>query len=815
MTTNNSSHAIAIRRYCFAILAACLCVISGETFCLGQDVGIFAEITTPVNARVLERGKLLYGRFCADCHGEQGEGSDEYAERLEGDWTIAQLSDYIGPSMPPDEPELCVGEEAQVVAAYIHAEFYSSQSRLRSQKRPTDFSRLTVRQFQEMIADLSLGLAPSPDLPNERGLQANYFAARNRTEQRKLAEQVELTLDFANGVPYFDPTSEYPSLKKPEKPPENKMNDGFSAYWNGSLIAPTTGLYKILVRSQNGFQLRLNSSQQPLIDRKVRSDEVWDHEATIYLLAGRAYPLQIDFFSYPQPPARFELMWQPPQGVLEIIPNQFLVPMVAPESLAINTPFPPDDSSTGYERGNSVSREWDEGVTSAALEAADWFNDRINRLARTKSTAEDQSAKIQAWFTRLIEAVFGRPLSDEERYFYVQQHFELPIPMREQVQQMTVLLIKSPRFLYPALASAEPSMQTARSLALTLWDSLPDEPLIKRANRDELNTPELLNAEIERMLVDPKGKAKLNAFFEDWLQMDRGYSVAKDPERFPEFDQRLQVDLRRSLRQFLDHIAWHESGDFRQLFLSNELPINRRIAEYYHFAGDQTDADGHLEHELSETDFAFVPLDENYWCGILTHPYLMTSLAYHRQSSPIHRGVFVTRQLLGRSLRQPTENFEPLTEAFDPLMTNRQRVEYQTKDEACMGCHQLINPLGFSLENFDATGRFRAKEGEQNIDARTVYQTANGTELAIIGPRDLANLIADDIGAQQNFIRQLFSRYTKQPIEVLGPEKLSEVHRVWVEHGLRLKPLLSQIARVSVLLDEKRVQSEKPQGETK
>lgn len=785
----------------------------GSTPCIGQERGVIEEKTAPLESLINTRGKEIYLRYCADCHGAQGEGSDEYAERLQGEWTIAQLSDYISPSMPPDEPELCVGEEAQLVAAFIHGEFYGPQSRLRQQTRPADFSRLTVRQFQEMLADLSVGLASSPKLPPERGLQASYFAARNRTEERKLAAQVEPTLNFVDGVPYFDPTGDYPTLKKPEKPPENKMNDGFSAYWSGSLIAPVTGTYRILVRSQNGFQLRLNSSQQPLIDRKVRSDDVWDHEAFIFLLAGRAYPLQIDFFSYPQPPARFELMWQPPQGVTEIVPAEFLVPMMTPESLAIKTPFPPDDSSTGYERGISVSREWDEAVTSAALEAADWFSERIHRLAGTKATDSDRIEKIQAWSTRMIESVFGSSMTEQERYFYVQQHFEMPLSVREQVQQMVVLLIKSPRFLYPSLANSEVSMQTSRSLALTLWDSLPDEQSLQRAKDNHFDQPEALQAEIERMIADPKAKAKLQTFFEDWLQLDRDRSLVKDRERFPEFDDQLRVDLQRSFDQFLDHIVWSDQGDFRQLFLTNLLPMNRRLANYYQIAGDTAPVDGNFEHDFTDTKFVFVPLDERYWCGILTHPYLMTRLAYHRQSSPIHRGVFVTRQLLGRSLRQPTENFEPLTEAFDPSMTNRQRVEYQTKDSSCMGCHQLINPLGFSLENFDATGRFRTREGEQEINTQSVYQTIGGREVAIHGPQDLARLIADDVGAQQNFIRQLFSRYTKQPIEVLGPDKLSAIHQRWVEQGLKFQPLIGQIAQIHAQYEKNRVQSPLKDGE--
>src|SRR5688572_30235614 len=105
------------------------------------------------------------------------------------------------------------------------------------------------------------------------------------------------------------------------------------------------------------------------------------------------------------------------------------------------------------------------------------------------------------------------------------------------------------------------------------------------------------------------------------------------------------------------------------------------------------------------------------WGGVITHPYLLSAFAYTSTSSPIHRGVFVSRSLLGRTLRPPPEAVAPLAPDLHADLTTRERVLLQTKAQACQTCHGMINPIGFSLENFDAIGRYRVQEKEKPVDA--------------------------------------------------------------------------------------------------
>ena len=204
----------------------------------------------------------------------------------------------------------------------------------------------------------------------------------------------------------------------------------------------------------------------------------------------------------------------------------------------------------------------------------------------------------------------------------------------------------------------------------------------------------------------------LPIFLLRWLKVDHVPDVTKDTERFPEFNAVLANDLRTSLELFLDEVLSSESADFRQLLLADSLSLNGRLAKFYGV-------------DLPEdAPFQLVPLDSNERAGVLSHPYLMAGFAYTATSSPIHRGVFIARSMLGRTLRPPPEAVTPLAAELRPDLTTRDRVALQTKPESCQSCHAMINPLGFTLEHFDAVGRFRKEElGKPIVASRIAVDT--------------------------------------------------------------------------------------------
>ncbi|HXG48891.1 MAG TPA: DUF1592 domain-containing protein, partial [Methylomirabilota bacterium] len=476
---------------------------------------------------------------------------------------------------------------------------------------------------------------------------------------------------------------------------------------------------------------------------------------------------------------RFE--WKPPHGVWEVIPAEALSAEPSSKVTVVSTAFPPDDASVGYERGSAVSKEWHDATTKAAVEVANEVVERIAVLSGVDERASNRVERLKDFAAEFAARAFRRPLTPELRHAVVHRQFAPGVEPDAALKRSVMLVLKSPRFLYPELGAATDSHAVAGRLALGMWDSLPDEALRGAADRNELRTRDQVVAQARRMVQDPRARAKLREFFHHWLAMDAAEDIAKDTKAYPGFDERLVADLRASLEKFVEEVVWSESSDYRQLLLADYLFMNRRLAEFYGGSG------------AADTGFTKVKFDPDQRAGILTHPYLLSAFSYHKSSSPIHRGVFLTRNVLGRFLKPPPMAIEFMDDRFDPSLTMREKVTELTKSATCMACHATINPLGFSLENYDATGRFRLKENDKPINAESDYTTAEGEVIHLRGPRDVARHAASSDDARRGFVRQMFHQVVKQSPAAYGVDTLKRLDDAFVESGYHMRHLLVEI----------------------
>jgi hypothetical protein len=299
------------------------------------------------------------------------------------------------------------------------------------------------------------------------------------------------------------------------------------------------------------------------------------------------------------------------------------------------------------------------------------------------------------------------------------------------------------------------------------------------------------------MLGDPRAKTKLREFLLTWLRVDPAPDLAKDAKKFPTFDQAIATDLRTSLELFLDAVVWSDTSDFRQLLLSDEVYLNDRLAVFYGIASQPKKWFG-IPLGGNEP-FKKVKLDPGQRAGVLTHPYLMAGFAYTGASSPIHRGVFLARGVLGRTLRPPQDAFTPLPESLHPTLTTRERVSLQTKGENCQACHGMINPLGFTLEHFDAVGRFRDKDNGKPVDASGTYLTRTGEPVTFHGARDLAEFLAKTDEVQAAFADRLFHHLAQQPVQAYGPGALEKLRGQFAANGFNIRRLAVEIAVTAAL----------------
>lgn len=741
----------------------------------------------PAQEQEPSKGEAIYFNQCASCHGRAGEGSEDYPHALIGDKSTRQLSTYITKYMPEEDPELCVGEDADAVAHYIHETFYSSVAQARHRPPRIELSRLTVRQHENALVDLIGAFRGPMQWDGPEGLHGEYSNSHQFwKKENRIIDRVDPTIDFDFGV---------------NLPDSDEIGHRFYIRWQGGLLAPETGDYEFIVRSEHSVRLWVNDQKTPVVDRWVISGDDNEFRGSTHLIGGRVYPIRLEMSKGKQgvddsktntpPPtkATIALLWKQPRRAEEVIPTRNLSPKNTPELFVLSTPFPPDDRSMGFERGTSVSKEWDAATTDAALETAAYVLDRLDELAKVKADAPDREAKLREFCNRFVETAFRRPLSKERRALLVDRQFEVGPDPEAAVKRVVLLTLKAPWFLYNELDEGFDDYDAASRLSFGLWDSLPDAALLQAAAEGKLKTPEQIAAQAERMIGDLRAHSKLRTFLIQWLRVDhaRARDISKDSKMFPEFDEAIASDLRTSLEMFLDDVLWSEAADFHQLMRDDSIYMNGRLAAYY---GADLPPDA---------PFQKVKLEGEPRAGVVTHPLVLANYAYSHASSPIHRGVFLARGVLGRFLMPPPEASAPFAPDAHPGMTTRELAALQTSPQSCMTCHDLINPLGFSLENFDAVGRFRTEELNKPIDATGGYELPSGGEVDFNGPLDLTSFLATSDEVSAAFAQQLFHYLVKQPVNAFGVDELPAMVRSFKEHDYNIRKLAVDVMATSSL----------------
>ncbi|MEO1496828.1 MAG: DUF1592 domain-containing protein [Planctomycetota bacterium] len=760
-------------------------------FCLwlGCAVAAAAPAGTADAGEAVALGERVYRESCIDCHGEQGEGSDYYSIPLTGDLPPSQLATYIANTMPEGDAEACEGEDAEAVAQYLYDAFYSPFAQARNRPPRRELSRLTVRQYEQTLADLVASFLWRPEWKDNGGLTARFIRKRNVAGIGKPAKLHLPGIDFR--------LSELTELDESFRDPEAKTEAQFGndrvdvhVWVSGVVRAPVTGVYEFFVQTNAGAELTIN--HQRVIDAGVALANGEEERARVKLLGGRVYELKLSSGRISKDDLTLRLGWRRPGGVDETIPARHLSTGNAPAIAVTEARFPPDDRSVGYVRGASISPEWHEAITNAALETT---AELVEQIAELEGDREEPVTRDEArsFCEEFAARAFRRPLTDDERWRFVDRHFQSGDAADETVSPLESSLLsvlKSPRFLYPeigyAAADAPPLQRAAGRLALALWDSLPDDQLAGAAREGWLGNPGALDQQAERMVNDRRTKAKVNEFFRHWLHLDETAELTRDPEAFPDFGPRVAADMRTSLEMLLDQVVWRGDADLRQLFLSEELFVNARLAKFL-------DVDAPTDAARPDT-FVRAAADTRQRSGVVSHPFMLTSLAYYRDTSPIHRGVFLARHLLGRSLRPPPEAVAPIAPELAPDMTTRERVTLQTSPHQCQACHVLINDLGFTLEQFDAVGRFRSVDVGKPVDTSGGYVATDGSEVRIGDSRELAEYLANSPDVHRSFVTQLFEHLTKQPMLAYGSAVRDELSVDFRQNNFNIRRLIARAA---------------------
>ena len=270
-------------------------------------------------------------------------------------------------------------------------------------------------------------------------------------------------------------------------------------------------------------------------------------------------------------------------------------------------------------------------------------------------------------------------------------------------------LLVSPKFLFRVEeppADATPGapyrigdLDLASRLSFFLWSSIPDDELVDLAARGRLREPGVLERQVGRMLADPRAQALVENFAGQWLYLRNLPSVAPDTVRFPDFDDNLRRALRQETELFVASQIREDRGVL-DLLRADYTFINERLARHYGIPGVYG---GH---------FRRVAYRDDRRAGLLGHGSLLTVTSYPHRTSPVLRGKWLLENLLGAPPPPPPPDIPELDEPGEreAPATMRERMARHRASPACATCHAKIDPLGFALENFDAVGRWRARE---------------------------------------------------------------------------------------------------------
>ena len=317
-----------------------------------------------------------------------------------------------------------------------------------------------------------------------------------------------------------------------------------------------------------------------------------------------------------------------------------------------------------------------------------------------------------------------------------------------------------------------------------MWDSIPDFHLHKQIEKGHFQNKGQIEGHAKRMLRDPRSKAKFTDFLLQWLDVKGKELPSFNKETFPEFSSALAMELRRSLLRSIDRTIWQEQGNWQDFLQLSTVEITHTIAKYYQIPlADKPNSIG------------YVPVDASSFGrqGIHTHPYVLASHSYPDNSSPIHRGVFTSRKILGRTLRPPQEAISFSNADFSPHWTMRQKVTNLTKPANCMSCHDLINSTGFVLEGFDATGRARSRIADKPIDLHVNYLDENGNKRKFTSPQDLLTHALESQRGPKSFVEDLFKYLAKQSLDSYDNIKINELSEMLLNGKLNLANLYLEV----------------------
>ena len=692
----------------------------------------------------------LVGRYCMDCHDDSiAKGGLSF----EG---IAAKSPTTDPAlwenilrkldhqqMPPLGEERPASTEYRQVVFFLKAELDRAATTAPDPGRTDTFRRLNRTEYQNAIRDLlALEIDATTLLPNDepaRGFDNVTVGNLSTTLLDRYVTAAQKIARLAVGAPRKSPGGD--TFRVPPDRTQEGHIEGLPLGTRGGALIPYTfprdGDYEIQVRLARDRNEQVEGLKAPH-DLEVLIDGERVALATVkppgadknaegvdthlkFRVPIKAGPHNVGVTFIKNPSLLIETERQPFVARF----NMHRHPRTAPAlyQTSITGPF----NATGP--GDTPSRRLIFGENSKGVDLA---ND------------EDRARVILA---PLLRRAYRRPINDDDLrrplQFFREGSSE-GAGFESGIESALAAILVAPQFLIrvetdpsglaPGTVYRISDLELASRLSFFLWSSLPDDALLEAAVRGDFRRPAVLEQQVRRMLADPRARNLATNFAAQWLHLRGLQSVAPDVRRFIDFDDNLRYSMRRETELFFENI------------MTADRPVTELISADYTFL-DERLAKHYVVPHIYGSHFrrvSFAGMAERQRGGLLRQGSTLTVTSYATRTSPVIRGNWILANLAGAPAPPPPPNVPALDEGHvSAALPIRARLAAHREKPACASCHNLMDPVGFSLENFDAVGRWRTADERVPVDATggfpdgSQFEGVAGLEQALLARPDL------------------------------------------------------------------------------
>jgi hypothetical protein len=695
------------------------------------------DTTTP-DAFVKDSLTPFTVKYCAECHagaeptsGLPLDQATDFAAVLKDreTWEKA-LDNLLSGAMPPAGHTRPSDDETQQIIDGLHQQFDRIDADAPPNPGRTTIRRLNRAEYRNTIRDLvGIDYKPVEDFPTDDVGYGFDNIGDVLTLPPVLLEKYLAAADtIAHEVILTTPPA--PAITRHEAEDQKAANG--QAYDGGFWILPSTG--------EVGVEFEVTTPGDYLVRIRAYGAQAGDEPARMGLVLDDTQVERFDVAARAAEPAVYEHRLTLGAGKHRLAAS------------FLNDYWKPDHENPDERDRNLLIDYLEvEGPVGVQLEYPEIHRRIIFAPPAADASRDDQLAAARNVLRRIATRAYRRPATDDEverLTGFVRRTLEAGGNFEAGVQLALQAVLVSPHFLFrvelddrthddkhdsasnSAAAQSINEYELATRMAYFLWNSMPDEELFGLAERGALRAPGEVEKQVRRMLADPRAQSLVEQFASQWLHLRSLEIVSPNPKQFPAFDPELRTAMRRETEECFAHII-REDRSVLELLDADYTFVNERLAAHYGLSG------------VTGAEFRKVSTTGTPRGGLLTHASILTVTSNPTRTSPVKRGRWVLEQLLGAPPPPPPPDVPELKDnAVDATASLRVRMEQHRANLSCAACHARMDPLGFGLENFDAIGAWRDKDGEAAIDASGALPAGG----AFSGPVELKGVLKGKAG---------------------------------------------------------------------